>query len=151
MYGDDFKWHIDMDPCALSPSSPFAERYGLYVNRSAGRPLFVSALVYLNGPGWTPDMNAETLVLDPGTGTGVFIRPAPGRVLLMDQDVTHRVSTPSAGAKVPRYSLVLKLCFYPKNPEERPRLPRAEWGRPATFGTARGLSSPFAERDGYPE
>jgi hypothetical protein len=30
-------------------------------------------------------------------------------------------------------------------------LPRAEWGRPATFGTARGLSSPFAERDGYPE
>ena len=151
VYGDDFKWHIDMDPCALSPSSPFAERYGLYVNRSAGRPLFVSALVYLNGPGWTPDMNAETLVLDPGTGTGVFIRPAPGRVLLMDQDVTHRVSTPSAGAKVPRYSLVLKLCFYPKNPEERPRLPRAEWGRPATFGTARGLSSPFAERDGYPE
>ena len=80
VYGDDFKWHIDMDPCALSPSSPFAERYGLYVNRSAGRPLFVSALVYLNGPGWTPDMNAETLVLDPGTGTGVFIRPAPGRV-----------------------------------------------------------------------
>ena len=151
VYGDDFKWHIDMDPCALSPSSPFAERYGLYVNRSAGRPLFVSALVYLNGPGWTPDMNAETLVLDPGTGTGVFIRPAPGRVLLMDQDVTHRVSTPSAGAKVPRYSLVLKLCFYPKNPEERPRLPRAEWGRPATFGTARGLSSPFAERDGYDE
>ena len=41
VYGDDFKWHIDMDPCALSPSSPFAERYGLYVNRSAGRPLFV--------------------------------------------------------------------------------------------------------------
>jgi probable phosphoglycerate mutase len=130
---------------ALPPSSPFAERYGTYVNRSVGRPLFVSALVYLNAAGWTADMNAETLVLDPGTGTGVFVRPTPGRVLLMDQDALHRVSTPSQGAGVPRYSLVLKLCFYPKHPEARPRLSRPEWGRPVNFGTARGLSSPFAD------
>jgi len=34
-----------MDPASLDPTSPFAERYGQYVNRSAGRPLFVSALV----------------------------------------------------------------------------------------------------------
>jgi hypothetical protein len=72
--------------------------------------------VYLNGPQpWTPGMDAETLFLDPGTGTGVFVRPAPGRVLLMDQDVLHRVSTPSQSAGKPRYSLVLKLCFYPKD------------------------------------
>jgi len=36
---------------SLEPTSPFAERFGQYVNRSVGRPLFVSALVYLNGPG----------------------------------------------------------------------------------------------------
>ena len=123
VYGDDFQWHLDMDPASLDPTSPFAERYGLYVNRSVGRPLFVSALVYLNGPKpWTPGMDAETLFLDPGTGTGVFVRPAPGRVLLMDQDVLHRVSTPSQSAGVPRYSLVLKLCFFPKTDDSSSRL-----------------------------
>ena len=149
VYGDNFQWHLDMDPASLDPTSPFAERYGLYVNRSLARPLFVSALVYLNGPApWTPDMDAETLFLDPGTGTGVFVRPAPGRVLLMDQDVLHRVSTPSQSARVPRYSLVLKLCFYPKHggvgggPAERPSLARTEWGMPLRFGTAGGRSAP---------
>ena len=137
--GDQFQWHLDMDPGSLDASAPFTERFGRYVNRSFGRPLFVSALVYLNGPAlWTPDMNAETLVLDPGTGTGVFIRPGPGRVLLMDQDALHRVSPPSRAAKIPRYSLVFKLCFYPKDPETRPSLVRTEWGAPTMFGTAGG-------------
>jgi probable phosphoglycerate mutase len=138
---DQFEWHLDMDPDALSPSSPFAERFGRYVNRSHARPLFVSALVYLNGPpetAWTPDKDAETLVLDPGTGTGIFIRPAPGRVLLMDQDALHRVSPPSKTTEVPRYSLVFKLCFYPKDPATRPSLLREEWGKPIEFGTAGG-------------
>ena len=45
VHGDDFKWHLDMDPADLDPASPFAERYGVYVNRAKARPLFVSALV----------------------------------------------------------------------------------------------------------
>jgi probable phosphoglycerate mutase len=136
---DSFKWHLDMDPQSLHPAAPFAERFGSYVNRSVARPFFVSALVYLNGPEpWTPEKDAETLVLDPGTGTGVFIRPAPGRVLLMDQDATHRVSPPSRSVDVPRYSAVFKLCFYPKDPETRPSLTREEWGAPIRFGTAGG-------------
>ena len=139
MRNDSFQWHLDMDPACLHPSAPFAERFGPYVNRSRARPLFVSALVYLNGPEpWTPEKDAETLVLDPGTGTGVFIRPAPGRVLLMDQDATHRVSTPSQSTDAPRYSAVLKLCFYPKDAETRPSLTREEWGAPIRFGTAGG-------------
>jgi probable phosphoglycerate mutase len=136
---DSFKWHLDMDPQSLHPTAPFAERFGSYVNRSVARPFFVSALVYLNGPEpWTPEKDAETLVLDPGTGTGVFIRPAPGRMLLMDQDATHRVSPPSRSVDVPRYSAVFKLCFYPKDPETRPSLTREEWGAPIRFGTAGG-------------
>ena len=142
-HDDSFMWHLDMDPGSLDPSSPFAERFGRYVNRSFARPLFVSALIYLNGPEcghklWTPDMDAETLVLDPGTGTGVFIRPGPGRVLLMDQDALHRVSPPSRKTKIPRYSLVFKLCFYPKDFESRPTLVRQEWGGATRFGTGGG-------------
>ena len=146
VHRDDFKWHLDMDPADLDPASPFAERYGVYVNRAKARPLFVSALVYLNGPApWTPDLDAETLFLDPGTATGVFVRPAPGRVLLMDQDVLHRVSAPSRSARVPRYWLVLKLCFYPKDPETRPSILRPEWGEPGPrSGTAGGRRAPAA-------
>ncbi|CAM9242425.1 unnamed protein product [Heterosigma akashiwo] len=32
----------------------------------------------------------------------------------MDQDITHRVSAPSRFSKTPRYSLVWKLVFHPK-------------------------------------
>ena len=68
----------------------------------------------------------------------------PGRVLLMDQDVLHRVSAPSRSARVPRYSLVLKLCLYPKDPETRPSILRPEWGEPVAFGTAGGRRAPAA-------
>jgi probable phosphoglycerate mutase len=145
-----FAWHVDMDPAALDPRAPFAERFGAYVNRRAGTdesdapPRFVSALAYLNGPEpWDPSLDAETLALDPGTGTGVFVRPAPGRVVLMDQDVTHRVSAPSAAATAPRYSLVLKLLFFPKEMRGPGRgLCRPEWGEPTRFGTAGGRRAP---------
>ena len=52
-----------------------------------GKPLFVSALVYLNGS-WPMEHDAETLAVDIDTDTGVFVRPRPGRVVLMDQ-VSH--------------------------------------------------------------
>lgn len=37
----------------------------------------------------------------------------PGRVLLLDSDITHRVTTPNklAGEDRPRYSIVLKLLI----------------------------------------
>ena len=44
------------------------------------------------------------------TGVGLVVRPKRGRAVLMDQDVLHRVSAPSAAAGGrPRYSLVWKL------------------------------------------
>ena len=140
VYGDMFHWHIDMDPSQLDPSAPWVERFGSYVNRERGRPLFVSAMVYLNPGPWPAAFDAETLFLDPGTGTGVFVRPQPGRVVLMDQDILHRVSTPSQIANLPRYSFVLKLCFFPKRVDgpQRMTLIREDWGEPCLFGTAAG-------------
>ena len=108
--------------------------------------------MYLNGPEpWTPEKDAETLVLDPGTGTGVFIRPAPGRVLLMDQDATHRVSPPSRSTDVPRYSAVFKLCFYPKDPETRPSLTRARSGERPSGSGPRGAACGRGDAGGREE
>ena len=141
VYGDMFNWHIDMDPSQLDPSAPWVERFGRYVNRERGRPLFVTAMVYLNPGPWPAAFDAETLFLDPGTGTGVFVRPQPGRVVIMDQDIVHRVSTPSQIAGLPRYSFVLKLCFFPKSTDEPQKMTiiRDEWGaKTCRFGTAAG-------------
>jgi probable phosphoglycerate mutase len=60
----------------------------------------------------------------------------------MEQDVLHRVSPPSKSAGVPRYSLVLKLCFYPKTATTAPTVARDGWGEPTRFGSASGLSAP---------
>jgi hypothetical protein len=49
----------------------------------------VSLLVYLDAS-WPRSHDAETLVLDGGTDTGVFVRPKPGRAVLMHQDAVHR-------------------------------------------------------------
>lgn len=82
--------------------------------------------------------------------SGVFVRPKPYRAVLMDQDVAHRLSTPSAVANRPRYSLVWKLVMTPRpTPAQQqqegraPRLPgaaaciaRKEWGQPTYFGSA---------------
>lgn len=58
-----------------------------------------------------------------------------GRAVLMDQDVVHRLSTPSLLAQRPRYSLVWKLVFVPKS-SEAATLSRKEWGSPTYFGSA---------------
>lgn len=79
-----------------------------------GKPLFVSMLLYLNRA-WAPELHAETLFVDPDSGTGVFVQPRPGRVVLMDQDVPHRIGSTSPLANdQPRFSLVWKLVFWPK-------------------------------------
>ena len=56
-----------------------------------GKPLFVSALVYLNSS-WPMEHDAETLAVDIDTDTGVFVRPQPGRVVLMDQVTTATIA-----------------------------------------------------------
>ena len=53
----------------------------------------------------------------------------------MHQDVTHRVSTPSLTARRPRYSLVWKLVFMPKERGAAVEsICREEWGAPVRLG-----------------
>ena len=65
------------------------------------------------------------------------VPPAPGRVVLLDQDITHAVSRPRAAARArARYSLVLKLVLHPREGGAAPRLAPASWGPPRLFGSA---------------
>jgi hypothetical protein len=79
--------------------------------------------------------------------TGVFVRPRVYRAVLMDQDVAHRLSSPSVCAQRPRYSLVWKLAMTPRpqtatgqvtGPPRSPSpcIARKEWGPPTYFGSA---------------
>ncbi|KAK9827675.1 hypothetical protein WJX81_006980 [Elliptochloris bilobata] len=144
--GQPCSWHTDFDPFRTPLGSPWEARYGRYGNRQRGKPLCVSMLVYLN-EAWPPEYDAETLFLDPDTGTGVLVRPAPGRVVLMDADVTHRISPPSLLAQQPRYSLVWKLAFFPAggpecSPTQECSLARPQWGPAQRLGTSGGLPVP---------
>ena len=78
-----------------------------------GKPRLVSMLVYLNSM-WPLENGAETSFLDATTDTGILVRPKPGRVILMDQDIMHKVNAPTGKAGRPRYSLVWKLAVLPK-------------------------------------
>lgn len=144
MPGDPCHWHLDADPSAIPPHSPWIHNFGYYHNREPHRPLFVSVLLYLNDA-WAEDFHAETLFLDPETQLGLFVRPAPGRVVLMDQDVAHRISAPSRQAPGPRYSLVWKLVLVPKatpgagaddGTTTLLSICRPEWGEPVRIGSA---------------
>ena len=111
VHGDEYGWHIDADPMLLPPG-PFTDFFGRAPNRAPGCPRFVSALVY-PVPEWQPDWGAPTEFLDPPTGETIAIEPRPGRVVFLDQDVSHRVCAPTAAAgSRPRYSLVLKLVLH---------------------------------------
>ena len=134
-YGSAFQWHVDADPSSLPPSA-WLQRHGDYANGMPGKPLFVSLLVYLDAV-WRRDWDAETLFLAEGPGVGVLVQPRPGRCVLMHQDVLHRVSTPSLMARRPRYSLVWKLVFFPrqgKPHKSAETICREEWGAPARVG-----------------
>jgi len=52
------------------------------------------------------------------------------------QDVLHRLSAPSPSAGRPRFSLVWKLLFVPRSPDQAACLARREWGAPTSFATA---------------
>lgn len=93
----------------------------------------------------------RSLFLDPATGSGVIVRPQPGRCVLMDADLLHRLSPPSRMAGKPRYSLVWKLALVPKvaararssnaappGEQQQCSIARPEWGRPLPFGSAAG-------------
>ena len=84
-----------------------------------------------------------------GGGVGAYVRPAPGRLVLMDQDVRHRVSPPSvaAGGRA-RFSLVWKLVFFPRGGARavagRARaagIAREAFGRPSPLGSAAKLAA----------
>lgn len=112
-HGDVFSPHIDADPNG-TPASPWTDVFGRYYNRNAGKPRFVSCLLYLNDE-WQDDWGATTKFFDPPTGETFDVTPKPGRCIIMDQDVQHSVVPPTAAAgKRPRYSLVWKLILHPK-------------------------------------
>lgn len=132
--GDRFQWHVDADPSSLPPSEWMAA-HGTYTNRERGKPLFISAILYLDAE-WPDEFEAETHFLDRQAGAGFFVRPKCGRVVLMDQDILHRLSPPSSSAGRPRYSLVWKLLLVPRSQTQRASIARPEWGRPTAFGSA---------------
>lgn len=77
-------------PCLLTWfSSPWRDAFGSYMNRTPGKPRFVTLLLYLDAD-WPNEFDGETLFMDCATSTGVFVRPKLGRAILMDQDITHR-------------------------------------------------------------
>lgn len=164
VHSDTFKYHVDADPSNFPAGTAWHALFGDYFNGEPGKPLFVSLLIYLNadedGIGmaagnerptdndafgvegsncWHRDWAADTLFLDSSTDTGVFVRPRAGRAVLMDQDVLHRVSPPSAlaGGR-PRLSLVLKLVFLPKKKDDGAVMciAKKEWGVPSSIGSA---------------
>jgi hypothetical protein len=92
--GDAFAWHVDADPATFPTPSPWTAAWGTYTNRDPGKPLLFSLLLYLDGE-WRREWQAETLLLDSGSGTGVVVVPRPGRALLLDQDVVHRLVAPA--------------------------------------------------------
>jgi len=115
-HGDTFAYHFDADP-SIFPNSCWTEEFGRYTNRDPGMPLLVSVLVYLN-PFWKQEWGGETLFLDSSTSTGFFVIPKPARVVLMDQDILHRVSSPTCSANKPRFSMVWKLALLRKDKTE---------------------------------
>jgi probable phosphoglycerate mutase len=95
-------------------TAPWTDVFGRYFNRSRGKPLFVSCLIYLNDE-WDGDLGAPTQFYDPPSEEVYEVYPRPGRCVMMDQDITHSVVPPNkAAGKLPRYSLVWKLILHPR-------------------------------------
>ena len=139
-YGDTFSYHIDADPLQ-APPSPWTDVFGRYPNRAAGKPRFMSCLVYLNDQ-WDDTFGAPTRFLDPPTQETFDINPKPGRVCIMDQDCSHTVTPPTkAAGSRPRYSLVWKLILHPKElGQDMAKL--SAYDHPTTFiGSAKSTAS----------
>ena len=89
--------------------------------------MLVSAVVYLNQE-WPESFDANTPFLNAESGAGMLVRPRQGRVVLMHQDLLHRLSAPSVHAQRPRFSLVWKLAMMPR--PGAGGLHREGWGEP---------------------
>jgi len=111
---EDFRWHVDSDATDFPDDSAWVRVIGPHCNTQAGKPLFVTLLLYLNEE-WKRDWGAATMFLDDATEAGAFVRPKPYRAVLMEQHVQHRLSPPTPLAPCPRYSLVWKLIFWPRH------------------------------------
>lgn len=163
VHGDLYQWHVDADPMNIPEDSAWVQQFGLYANRvrsssvlawlkhegmslwrmaglsvqEPGKPRLISMLVYLNSQ-WALGDDGETLLLDAPSETAVAVRPKPGRVLLLDQDIMHRVSAPAASTGRPRYSLVWKLAVLDQaHPERTPSIAlHGANGQVASFGSA---------------
>ena len=131
-----YGFHIDADP-ALLPPSPWTDVFGRHPNRQPGKPRFVTALVYLP-PKWRwPEWGAPTRFIDPPTGRVLEVPPAPGRVVLLDADISHAVTAPTPAARGrPRYSLALKLCLHPHRDNVTPAIAMPAWPPPVRIGSA---------------
>ena len=93
----------------------------------------MSALVYLN-PAWEAEWGAPTRFLDCGSGDVLEVPVAPGRVVLLDMDVSHSVTAPTAAAgERARYSLVCKLVLLPIGRRGRDRRPALGCARQIRF------------------
>ena len=138
-HGDSFDYHIDSDPYQVPPS-PWADVFGRYPNRQKGKPRFVSCLVYLNDEWDAETFGAPTRFLDPPTKETIDVLPKPGRVVIMDQDISHTVVAPNAEAgKRPRYSLVWKLILHPTKEKQDMDLScgrKSLWPEPVVVGSA---------------
>jgi hypothetical protein len=136
-----YGYHVDAEPATLADCE-FVNSFGRFVNRSPGKPRLVSLLMYTNSS-WDHTLdNGETLFVDDGSACGVLVAPKPGRVVLMDSDVRHRVQAPKASANKPRYSVVLKLAFLPRSQGSTPSLTKPiEHKRSCVaFGSAQTLA-----------
>ncbi|KNC87194.1 hypothetical protein SARC_00671 [Sphaeroforma arctica JP610] len=120
VHGDHFEWHVDADPV-------FLPGHG-HQNRTRGKPYFVTLMLYLNDE-WLSEWKAETEFLDLTTNGVVSVQPKPRRAVLMDQDISHRASAPSAAAGTrARYSLVWKLIFLPKHVDKACSIAHEDFG-----------------------
>ena len=106
-----------------------------------GKPRFVSCLVYLNDEWNGEEWGAPTRFLDPPTNESIDILPKPGRVVIMDQDISHTVVAPNVEAgKRPRYSLVWKLILHPREDGQDMSLccgRGSMWPEPIAIGSAK--------------
>jgi probable phosphoglycerate mutase len=149
VFGDEYRWHVDADPSSFPDECEWVKTYGDYVNGEPGKPLFVSAIIYPNETWKEDEWGAETHFTDKDSGVGAMVAPRPGRVVLIDQDVTQRVSPPSrAAGERARYSLVYKLVFFPRNGNGNANaelwergIARPEWGVPSPIGSAAKLAA----------
>ncbi len=93
--------------------------------------------MYLNDE-WNDEFGAPTEFLDPPTNETYQVYPRPGRVVMMDQDITHTVVAPNevAGSN-PRYSLVWKLIIHPKESRQSMKLPVNDSTQSIQVGSAR--------------